>query len=127
MSDDEDVRFETFLSATSSESRDLVAYLAFEEAIREASKSAAMVNAYDGGQEGVRELDVLELVFSEMFFNVLSSVDLGTIIANVHGVGLAVLYGVIEPTAEAVDWVSSNEDFERLAQKGYAAEQANRG
>ena len=125
MSDAEELRFKAFLSATSAEARDWIAYLEFEEAIREASKSAAMVNAYDGGHEGVRELDVLELAASEMFFNVLSSVDLGTILANVHGVGLAVRFGVIEPKAEAVDWISSNEDFERLAAQGHAAERAD--
>ena len=59
------------------------------------------------------------------FFNVLPSVDLGTIIANVHGVGLAVRFGVIEPKADAVDWISSNEDFERLAAQGHAAQKAD--
>ena len=60
-----------------------------------------------------------------MFFNVLPSVDLRTIIANVHGVGLAVRFGVIEPKGDAIDWISSNEDFERLAAQGHAAEQAH--
>ena len=55
MSDAEEARFRAFLSATSAETRDWIAYLEFEEAIREASQSAAMVNAYDAGPEGGRE------------------------------------------------------------------------
>ena len=84
-----------------------------------------MVNIDDAGPEGGRERNALEVAFTGMFFNVLPSVDLGTIIANVHGVGLAVRFGLIEPTAEAVDWISSNEDFERLAAQGHAAERVH--
>ena len=104
MSDAEELRFKAFLSATSAEARDWIAYLEFEEAIREASRSAAMVNVYDAGPEGDRERCALELAFTEILFNALSCVDLGTIIANAHGVGLAVRFGVIDPKAESVDW-----------------------
>ena len=125
MSDAEQLRFQAFLSATSAEARDWIAYLEFEEAIREASRSAAMVSVFDAGPEGDRERCALELAFSEILFNALSCVDLGTIIANAHGVGLAVRFGVIDPKAESVDWINDNEDFERLAAQGHAAQQAD--
>ena len=76
MSDAEELRFKTFLSATSAEARDWIAYLEFEEAIRKASQSAAMVNIDDAGPEGGRERNALEVAFTGMFFNVLPSVDL---------------------------------------------------
>ena len=68
ISDAEELRFKTFLSTTSAEARDWIAYLEFEEAIREASQSAAMVNISDAGPEGGRERNALEIAFSDMFF-----------------------------------------------------------
>lgn len=125
MSEGEDARFNAFRQSTETNERDWIAFLEFERAIQNAASCAGLINLYDGGDEGSRERSALELALGSMLFRVLPRVDLGTLIANVEGVGYALRYGIIEPRADALDSIKDTKDYEALSAKGFAADQAD--
>jgi hypothetical protein len=125
MCDAQDARFEAFLQSTDQHSRDWIAFLEFENAIHEAVMCAGMIDLYDAGPEGEPEHAGLKLALSEMLFRVPPRVDLGPLIADVEGIGYALRYGIIEPKRDALDNIKNSEDYEALAKKGYAADQAD--
>jgi hypothetical protein len=90
MSEAEDARFRAFLGSTDADERDWLAFCEFENASHSAAMCGAMINLYDGGEHGGRELQELELVIGEMLFRVLPRVGLGTLIAHVEGIGYAI-------------------------------------
>lgn len=125
MSDADDARFNAFMESTEANERDWIAFIEFEHAIHNAVMCAGMINPYDAGPEGAREHAGLRLVLGEMLFRVLPRVDLGTLIGRVDGIGLALRYGIIEAKRDVLDGIADTTAFEALADKGYAAEQAD--
>lgn len=121
----EDARFRAFREATVSRERDWIAFCEFSEASHNAAVCAAMINLYDGGEHGGRELRHLELAISEMLFRVLPRVELGAILGQVEGIGYAIRYGIIAVSPDALDSIANTEQFEELAAKGYAADQVD--
>jgi len=125
MSKAEDARFDVFIRSTEPGERDWIAFCAFEDAIREVSDCASMVNRYDDSGAGDRERSVLEPPIAEMLFRVLPRVGLGAILADACGVGYAIRFGVIDSKPSALDDVADLQAFEALARKGYGADQAD--
>ena len=81
-----------------------------------------MINPYDCSDQGSGEFSEMQRVIGEMLFRVLPRVDLATLIGNAERIGYAIRYGFIEPRREALDGI---DDFTALAQRGYAADQAD--
>jgi hypothetical protein len=118
-----DLRFNVFISATTSDARDWIAFHAFEDAVHEVADTATLVNKYDDSAAGQRELDALKPVVSEMLYRLLPKVGVNNIFANQYGIGYALRYGVIEPRPDALDDVTNLKDLEDVAQKGYDADE----
>lgn len=125
MSEAEEARFSAFVEATDEAERDWIAFCEFEDASRRAAMCAGMINLYDADEHGQREQDQLRLALSEMLFRVLPKVDLGEILACVEGIGYAIRYGLIAPKADALDGIADTDGFAHLAERGYAADQAD--
>lgn len=64
----------------------------------------------------------MRLVISQMLCRVLPKVDLGTILAEIEGIGYAIRYGLIRATPEALDYIEGTEAFVALAQRGCTEE-----
>ena len=125
MSSAEEARFLAFVESTESQERDWTAFVEFENAVLRATMCATMSNPYDAEPHYRREYDDLYLALSEMLYRVLSRVPLGTLLADVEGIGYALRFGIIPQRADALDDIAESKAFEELAAEGYAAEQAD--
>jgi hypothetical protein len=119
------MRFEAFVDATIEDERDWIAFIAFENAVREVTATAAIVTP-DHRDAAAREEAALLGPIGDMLYRVLPHVGLAAIVARVYGIGYALRYGVIPTAATALDDVLDAEALHALADRGDAADERAR-
>src|SRR4051812_23661370 len=98
----EAARFRAFVNATTDAERSWSAFVDFENTIEAAAVAAAMMNL-DNEPGFEQEHAFLAHVVAEMFYRIIKRVDLGAIMANAEGVGLAIRYGIVSARPDGLD------------------------